>query len=65
MTEEWTREEEIDDPELQNKYNQTFLKCSSTSWLMTVKKEEYKFYLIEKFIKINKSIRQKTVNKKR
>ncbi len=38
MTEERTWEEgrdESDDPELQNEYNLTFLKCSSTSWLMT------------------------------
>ena len=35
MTVERTREEERDDPELQNEYDQTFLKCSSTSWLMT------------------------------
>jgi hypothetical protein len=30
MTEERTGEEGRDDPELQNKYNLTFLKCSST-----------------------------------
>jgi hypothetical protein len=35
MTEERTEEEGRDDPELQNEYNLTFLKCSSTSWLMT------------------------------
>jgi hypothetical protein len=35
MTVERPREEERDDPELQNEYDQTFLKCSSTSWLMT------------------------------
>ncbi|EFX62208.1 hypothetical protein DAPPUDRAFT_120425 [Daphnia pulex] len=35
MTEETTEEEGRDDPELQNEYNLTFFKCSSTSWLMT------------------------------
>jgi hypothetical protein len=35
ITEERTEEEGRDDPELQNEYNLTFLKCSSTSWLMT------------------------------
>ncbi len=41
MTEERTEEEGRDDQKLQNEYNLTFLKCSSTSWLMTktVKKE--------------------------
>jgi hypothetical protein len=41
MTEERIGEEGRDDPELQNEYNLTFLKCSSTSWLMTnCKKKE-------------------------
>ncbi len=35
MTEERTEEEGRDDPELQNEYNLTVLKCSLTSWLMT------------------------------
>lgn len=35
MTVERTREENRDDPELQNEYMHTFLKCSSTSLLMT------------------------------
>jgi hypothetical protein len=35
MTEERTGEEAKDEPELQNEYNLLFLKCSSTSWLMT------------------------------
>jgi hypothetical protein len=34
MTEERTEEEGRDDPELQNEYNLTFKKYSSTSWLM-------------------------------
>jgi hypothetical protein len=42
MTVERIREEERYDPELQNQYNLTFLKCSSTSCLMTnyLKKEK-------------------------
>jgi hypothetical protein len=35
MTEERTEEDWRDDPELENEYNLTFLKCFSTSWLMT------------------------------
>jgi hypothetical protein len=34
MTVERTREEDRDDPELQNEYDVTFLKCSSTSSMM-------------------------------
>jgi hypothetical protein len=35
LTEERTGEGGRDDPELQNGYNLTFFKCSSTSWFMT------------------------------
>jgi hypothetical protein len=63
MTEERTGEEGRDDPELQNEYNLTFLKCSSTYWFMNncLKKG---IEILHGQPNLLKS-RKKTVNKKR
>ncbi len=63
MTVKRTREEERDDPELQNEYNQTFLNVPQLlGWWLTVKKGGREILLTTKIIKIKiKNSKQKEV----